>query len=241
VERAQLARHKAQELEAKLPTLTIVVPPAADRPDLQITRDREVLGRPAWGVPIPVDPGVHTIEASAPGRKPWQAQATTEGVSSAASVEVPPLEADPTLEPAPGAAPGAATPLASAHAPTDSGPAAPPASPGSGQRVAGLVLGGVGVAGIIAGSVFGLVAKSDDNKASQHCLTSDACDSEGITLNDSAHHAATVSTIAFLAGGVLAATGVIVYVTAPRRGSSAVSLLPMVAPGTGGLALRGGW
>src|SRR6185437_6503714 len=111
----------------------------ADRPDLQITLDREVLGRPAWGAPIPVDPGVHTIEASAPGRKPWQAQATAEGISSAASVEVPPLEADPTLQPAPGAAPGAAIPLASAHAPTDFGAAAPPASPGSGQRVAGLV------------------------------------------------------------------------------------------------------
>src|ERR1700684_2383602 len=44
-ERARMARDKAAELEPNLPLLTIVVPPGADRPDLQIRRDGDVVGR----------------------------------------------------------------------------------------------------------------------------------------------------------------------------------------------------
>ena len=48
-DRAKLARTRAAALEPTLPTLTIVVLPAADRPDLRVTRDGETVGRVAWG------------------------------------------------------------------------------------------------------------------------------------------------------------------------------------------------
>jgi hypothetical protein len=242
-ERAQLARRKAGELEAKLPTLTVVVPPGADRSDLQITRDREVLGRPGWGVPIPADPGVHTVEASAPGRRTWQGQASVEGAGSAASIEVPPLEAEAPAEPAPiaAAATGVAPPGASPGSES-----APPVTTGSGsgQRAAGWVLGGVGVAGLLVGTLFGAIAKSDNDDAKGQCLTNTACSAQGVASGTSALHAATASTIAFVAGGVLAAAGVIVYLTAPSSGArprAGVGLSPMVASGSAGVALRGGW
>jgi hypothetical protein len=60
----------------------------------------------------------------------------------------------------------------------------------------------------------------------------------------SAQHAATASTIAFTAGGILAATGVVLYLTAPSGGSPAgarVGVSPVVGAAVGGIALQGGW
>jgi hypothetical protein len=241
-ERAQLARRKAGELEPKLPTLTIVVSPATDRPDLEIRRDGEAIGRPGWGVPIPVDPGVHSVEAMAPGRKSWQGQASVEGAAPA-SIEVPALaEAAPETTPAPSpsipAAPVAASPAPAAP------PAEPAASHGSGQRTIGLVTGGVGLAGLIVGTTFGLIANSDNNDAKTHCPTDSTCNSQGIASTTSALHAATASTVAFIAGGAMAAVGLVVYLTSPSdaaRSSGRLGLSPIVGAATGGVALHGGW
>ncbi len=240
-ERAQLARRKAAELEPKLSMLTIVVPAAADRPDLQIRRDGQIIGRPGWGVPIPVDPGVHTIEAAAAGRKPWQGQASVEGAAAQASVEVPALaevanEASPPSAPPPAepAAPAAVSP-----APT----AAPSAPPSSAQRTIGLVIGGVGVAGLIVGTTFGLIARSDNNDAKPQCPTDSTCTPDGYASTTSALHAATASTVAFIAGGALTAAGLVLWLTAPTDATRArgVGLSPFVGPDAGGLALHGGW
>ena len=240
-ERAQLARRKAAELEPRLSTLTIVVPPAADRPDLLVKRDGDAVGRAAWGAPIPVDPGAHAVDVTAAGRKPWHGQASVEGASAQASVEVPPLEVDLQPEPAPVAQ--VPTP-ASEPARTDSATSPPPASNGSAQRVLGVVVGGLGVAGIALGAVFGEMAKSDNNEAKGHCLNDMACDAQAISLTTSARREATASTVGFVAGGVLLASGVVVYLTAPSRSTPAggrIGLAPLLGAGATGIALRGGW
>jgi hypothetical protein len=223
-ERAQLARRKAAELEPKLSMLTIVVPAAADRPDLQIRRDGQIIGRPGWGVPIPVDPGVHTVEATAAGRKPWQGQASVEGAAAQASVEPPP----------PIGAPAAESPAPSA---------APPEHHASAQRTIGLVTGGVGIAGLIVGASFGFIAQSDDNDAKKNCPTDTTCTPGGLASSNSALHAATASTVAFIAGGALTAAGLVLYFTAPADGarSARIGLSPMVGAAAGGLALHGGF
>jgi serine/threonine-protein kinase len=241
-ERAQLARRKAAELEPKLSMLTIVVPAAADRPDLQIRRDGQVIGRPGWGVPIPVDPGVHTIEATAAGRKPWQGQASVEGAAAQASVEVPPLAEVPVEASAPSAPAPAAAPAPTAAAPALA-PAAPPAH-ASMQRTLGLVTGAVGIAGLIVGATFGFIAQSDNNDAKTHCKTDTSCDPTGVSQTNSALHAATASTVAFIAGGALTAAGLALWLTAPPGGSESgghVAVAPFVGPAAGGLALHGGW
>ncbi len=250
-ERAQLARRKAAELEPKLPTLTIVVPAAADRPDLQIRRDGEAIGRAGWGVPIPVDPGVHSVEATAPGRKAWQGQTSIEGVAAQASLEVPPLAELPTdtattTPPAAGApATSAVAPAASASlAPTAPTPASHGSAHGSTQAAIGLVAGGVGVAGLIVGATFGLIAASDNKDAKNNCPTNSTCNGQGFASNNSALHAATASTVAFVAGGVLTAAGLVLYLTAPSdspRASGRLVLSPLVGAAAGGLALHGEW
>jgi hypothetical protein len=231
-DRTQLARRKAAELEPKLPMLTIVVPAAADRPDLQIKRDGDLIGRPAWGTPIPVDPGTHAVDASATGYKPWHGQVSIEGPGAQGTIEVPALEAEPV--------PVAPAPMAAA-APAQAAPSLPPPSNGTGQRVIGAVIGGVGIAGVALGAVFGTMARSDNNAAPSHCLNEMACDPTAISLTNSARHEATVSTIGFIAGGALLATGIVVFFTAPHGQTTGVGVSPLVGGGTTGLALRGGW
>jgi serine/threonine-protein kinase len=233
-DRAKLARARVADLEPKLATLTIAVAPAADVPGLVVKRDGETVGRAGWGVPIPVDPGAHSVEASAPGRRPWQSQAVVEGPAAKASIDVPTLVED-ARPPAP-APPGPVSPPPPAPAVPP-----PPSSPGSTQRVLGVVTGVVGLGGIAVGSVFGLIAKGHQSDAGPHC-NGTVCDGTGVSDLSDAHSAATVSTIGFIAGGAVLAGGVVLYLVAPR-GSSGTGLV--VAPGSAGsvagLTLRGGW
>jgi hypothetical protein len=71
--REQLARERIAALEAAVPRIAVVVPGGADVDGLEIRLDGLVLRRPAWGVATPVDPGTHRIEATAPGRAPFEA------------------------------------------------------------------------------------------------------------------------------------------------------------------------
>jgi hypothetical protein len=221
-ERVKLARSKAEALAPSLPMLTVTVPPAADRPDLVVKRDGETVGRAVWGTPIPVDPGVHPVTASAPGFVEWKGEVKVDGPAAKVSIEVPALVAVP--------APPVAPPP---PAPASTG------TPGSTQRVVGVVLGSVGLAGLAAGSVFGLLAKKHLDDSNGHC-TGAVCDSTGVSAVSDARSSATVSTIAFIAGGALLAGGVVVYLVAPRSGRS-VGLAPGAGPSATGLTLTGSW
>lgn len=235
-ERARMAHDKVAELEPNLPTLTIVVPPAADRPDLQIRRDGEIVGRPEWGTPIPVDPGTHSVEASGPGLKTWQGSAAIAGPSVKASVEVPVLAPAPPAEPPPAEKPPQPVSQAIVPGPLAEGigTAAPSAPPGSTQRAMAWVAGGLGLAGIALGGIFGAIALSDKTSAGSHCVGNGVCDQSGFDSMQNSQHAATVSDVAFAAGGALLVTGVVLYVTAPRaRSTTATVAVAPVWLGTG--------
>jgi len=240
-ERARMARDKAAEIEPNLPTLTIVVPAAADRPDLQVRRDGVLVGRPEWGTPIPVDPGAHVVEAGGPGLRTWQGAAAVPGASAKTSIEVPVLEPAPAAqrpaEPKP-PTPAAAVALPS---PTSERVAGPPmgAAPGSGQRAAGWIVGGVGLAGVAAGAIFGGVALSNNGAASSGCVQA-VCSSSAYDSIRTAKLAATASDVGFAVGGALVLTGVVVTLAAPRRQPTAgLALSPAwFGPGTAGGLLR---
>ncbi len=232
-DRARLARARVTDLEPRLPMLTITVAQGADVPDLVVKRDGQPVGRPVWGTPIPVDPGPHVVEASAPGRKAWKSQSDVAGAGARASVEVPVLEPE-----AP--APAPAAPAAGTTAPPAPAPEAP-ASPGSTQRLLAWIAGGVGVASMGTGAAFGVVAKNRLNASSGHCQTP-ACDPTGLADVSDAKNAATISTITFVAGGVLLAGGIVLYLTAPSAPSkTGLVVAPAASPSFAGLSLRGGW
>jgi hypothetical protein len=87
--REKLARERAAAVEPHLARLTIEVPFTAS-PEMRIERDGEVVGSAQWGVAVPVDPGMHSVNAEAPGRMPWAAKVDVPG-ETVTHVTVPPL------------------------------------------------------------------------------------------------------------------------------------------------------
>lgn len=203
-----VARVKA--LTPELSYLTVEAPAAAPA-GLRVTCDGKAIGAATMGSPMPFDAGPHRVEATAPGRHTWSKSVDLSPKSSL-KVSVPDLEveAPPPPPPEPVRPPPAAVLV----------PAAPPPAPDQGssspaQRVTGVILGAVGIAGIGVGSYFGIRAMGNHNDAENNHCSAVSCDPTGGSLNDDARGQATISTIAFAAGGVMLVAGAILYFTAP--------------------------
>jgi hypothetical protein len=234
-EKRALAR--AAALEPNLAKLTISVDAASDVPGLEVKRDGVPVGHASFGVAFPVDPGPHEIDATAPNKNPFSASVTvapkqTNAIVTVTLVDAPQAAAPPAPTPAPAPAPAAPP------------PDQPPPSSWSAQKTIALVVGGVGVAGVAVGAIFGVMAMSKNNQAlqSSNCPTSTECDSNGLSLTNTAKSDATVSTVGFIAGGVLVAAGAVLWITAPSaHPTTGVRVTPLVGLGTGGLALDAKW
>ncbi|HLV22469.1 MAG TPA: hypothetical protein VKZ49_16360 [Polyangiaceae bacterium] len=256
-ERASVAFENADRLKPKLSYLVVQV--AETDPSLKVTRNGQEVGRALWGTPLPVDPGEHRVSATAPGKQPWSAVVTVPRGPGSQTTTVPALEAAPAPAPAPAQAPPPPPSAAPAQPPAAPVVAQPPApqpaadrGSGSGQRIAGWVLTGVGAAGLGAGGVFALSAVGKNNDADDHCRPNDntLCDAEGVDLADEAGTQATIATVtmglgaaALIGGIVLLATAPSNTATAPRpqRRTTAVRFDPVVGAGTAGLRLLGEW
>ena len=106
-------------------------------------------------------------------------------------------------------------------------------------KTVGWVAGGVGVAGLAMGAVFGVMAMGDKNSA--HCANN-LCDpgtSSGIKS------AALLSDVGWIAGGVLLAGGAALVLWAPRggghEGTASVRVAPTVMARGGGAVFGGSW
>jgi hypothetical protein len=80
--------------------------------------------------------------------------------------------------------------------------------------------------GLGVGAYFGVHAKTqlDDSNAG-HCTAASVCDKAGLQGRVDALNSATISTIAFIVGGVVVAGGAVLYFTAPRA-KATVALAP---------------
>lgn len=232
VVREQVASERAKALEPKLSYVTVVVPPSHDVAGLVVTRAGKPLDRSEIGAAAPVDPGVVPFEVRAPGRKPFLAQVQV-GVAESARFEIP------LLAPAEAPAPAQATAAPVEPAP-DVPPAEAPRTPW--QRPVGLALAGVGAVGVLVGGVFGLSASSTYDGAFEGGGCDRAtlqCSAAGQSTVDDARSKATVSTVLFAAGGVLAAGGLVLFLTAPSERPTALKLAPSMHARGGGLVLSG--
>ncbi|HEY3820969.1 MAG TPA: hypothetical protein VGL81_27585 [Polyangiaceae bacterium] len=236
VEKRALA--KAAALEPALSKLTIAVVAGSDVSGLDVKRDGVAVGHTEFGLPIPVDPGAHVIEAIAPGKKAFSAKVDVAAKQTDARVTVTLEDDAQAVAPPPPVAPPA----------TGAVPATPPetASTGEGSalKTVGVVVGAVGVAGIVVGSIFGLEASSKNQSAlqAQNCRTSTLCTQNGLNLTNDARSAATISTIAFAAGGALVAGGVVLWLVAPSTTTkTGVRVVPLLSASAGGLSIDGGW
>jgi hypothetical protein len=70
VEREQVARARADEVEPRLTKLAILVP-AGSSGELKVVRDGVPVAQAEWGSAVPVDPGIHRVRASGPDLEQW--------------------------------------------------------------------------------------------------------------------------------------------------------------------------
>lgn len=242
-DRAKLAQERIDAIAPRLPKLRIRVPANARRVEgLTILRDDIVVGEAQWGEQIPIDPGTHVLSARANGRVPWTLRLDVPARGHEVLVDIPILEVDPHAD---SDAPKAVATTSSTATPP---PASRPSSPwnpraeetsrGSGQRTAGIVVASAGVVGIVVGGIFGIVSISKNSQADKECQPPDhtRCTAQGVDLGQSATTAGNVSTSAFIAGGVLFAGGLALYLTAPS--DRAVAIAPSATPYGGAIDLR---
>lgn len=239
--RETFARERSAALAPKLSRLKIVVPASARVPGLVVRRDGVVLGEAQWGFAVPVDAGKHKVEVTAPNQAPFTQTVDVQPGGATETIEVPP--AGPIADGAPGACP---TVIAGSTATAI--PAAPsgPSIFGGTFGKAGLAAGGIGVVGLAVGGGLGALAIAKQNESNRGpCdLARDVCNREGLALRADALTAAAGSTIAFVAGGVMLAAGVVLVVLPVVRPAPATSTtLPRttVTLRAGGLSLEGQW
>src|SRR5215472_4011124 len=235
---AAFARKHKNDLENKLSRLRLRIATASAGMTLKV--DGHEVGQAAWSQPLPLDPGAHTLEATAPGKKPWSQQVDIAAGPSTQELAVP------ALEDAAQGSPAAATsvgPSSSAPPPSPE-PARGGSSGGGSGKTIGFVLAGVGVAGVAVGSVFGLMWFSQNSKANDNCqLAGGKCTPVGVDAGNAASTDALVSTIAFGAGLVALGVGTYFILSSKPAAAPAARLRvqPTVATSGGGLQLTGNW
>jgi len=133
------------------------------------------------------------------------------------AIVIGPPPAKPTL-----AEPKPAPPAPAAPA-TDSGSSSEQGAPGSTQRVLGWTALGLGAAGIVVGSVFGLESKAKHDQAKSCSAT--CPDVTSHNANEDALKFGNISTVAFIVGAVGVAGGLTLWLTAkPAEASPSASL-----------------
>jgi hypothetical protein len=202
------------EIDAVVSRLRVEV----NRPDVTVRLDGRELAGFVSGAVLRVEPGEHTIVAEHPGLPP-----------AVATVRLHPREEHKV---------SLMVVAASTRTVVVERRVAGP------QRTIGVVIGGVGLAGLAAGAAAGVAAVVENGGAHKHCYQAGAaCDQQGADQGASAKTAATVSTIALAAGGGLLVTGVILFFTAPskpRTGALPTGAVRLAA-GPGSVQLGGAW
>jgi hypothetical protein len=237
-EREQLADDAANRLKPSIHYLVIAVKDPSS--DLVVKRDGAEVTTSLGGkeVPLPIDPGDHSIEVFARGKKPWTKVIHAADDSQTERIDVPVLENAAVEEKATGGV----------H-PGPDRPAAPATNDGSTQRTVGIVVGAAGLLSALAGvGVFILAKNEESDRNKQRAAASTAGPIDKIALNKSAdsHSSAADNDqlIALVLGGgalVLVGAGVVLYMTAPKAAEKIATshVTPLVGPGFAGLGLGG--
>lgn len=235
-ERAAAAKDRSDALAPRLPRMRIELAPAvATLPGLVVLRDGQAVDPAVASTSVPVDPGEHVVTVRATGHVPLERRiSAAEGRSDTVTID--------RLEPH--------APEPAAGADTAGAPTSPPDDPGdgglTGLQIGGLVIGGVGVAALGVGLAFGGVAMSAQGELDDAGYDPDGgpCTGPGVTpaectaLYDDASSAATLSTVFTIAGGALAATGLVLVLVGGDDGEPSGTGV-VVAPTLAGLTVRG--
>jgi len=225
-DRQQFAHEHAIALEPKLPRLLLRLPEAPFVTEIEI--DGEPLPEPTWSLPHYLDPGAHTVAASAPGKRRASMAITVTPGPSLLIVDIPLLESD-----------------ARSFLKAPSTPARAPSSPNAIRRPLGYgFLGFSAVAlGLGAVGVVSAIGSRDDSVPQCTGVPGGvACTQAGLNARDDARVWANVATVSGALAVVSAGVGAYLLYTAPPV-PAPVRERPRVLPAlssTGGMLLLQG-
>jgi len=201
----EAAKKVLDELKPRVPTVKVAVTGPTGKVSVIIDgADVDASGE------VPVNPGSHTVGASADGWNPAEKDVKlAEGAHE--TVEL-------TLTP---------------------GTAAAPVQASSGSRLPGIIVASGGGLGLILGGVFGGLAFSATSSAKSKCV-GNVCSPAAADDISSSKTYGNVSTAMFIAGGALAAAGVVLIIVAPGGGKKdeprkGAHVTPWIGPGQAGL------
>ncbi|MCC6897508.1 MAG: hypothetical protein IT377_00960 [Polyangiaceae bacterium] len=222
-DREDEARRRIAALEPRLSWVELEI--RAPAPGQSVSRDGVALPASAWAVRMPLDPGEHAFESSAPGRVAWRRTVSVIEEGTTQKLEIPELAAAPKPPPSP----------PPAHPLPAPARRAPPAveRPSSTRRFVGYSALGLGVASVGVGSYFGLRAISNARAADDACPAADCTDPRAVEKSEDALRFATVSTVTVIGGLALTAAGAYLLLV------DADATRPGVAVRPGGVAVFG--
>jgi hypothetical protein len=216
------ATKEVAAIPARVPWVTITVL-GPTNPEVII--DSTPIPTASLGVKRPVNPGSHTVRVSAEGYVPSEKSITlSEGQTTTVNIELEQVATDSAQVAKKG----------SVGADTTS-----PSGPDTRKIVAFSALG-LGGAGVIAGTITGILALRKHDQIKKACNNGSQCD---VNLNqasaiDSYHTVANISTVSFIVGGVGAAAGVVLLLTQPKETAQTAKgahVTPYIGVGTAGV------
>jgi hypothetical protein len=228
---------RLDEVQKAQPTLVLDVKSRSgdDLTDVKVTVDGEPFPVTLDGTAVAMDPGPHTLTFEAAGFEPVTKSLVLKEAEKDRRERI-------VLHRVPKVAPEASTTGGDAGSLPDEPPDPEPSHGLGTQRLVGVAVGGVGLAGIVVGSVFGLKAASEWSAQQSACGSASSCPDHGgaVTHHSNLTTDATISTWAFIGGGALVASGVLLFLTAPSRykpPSSGFVILPTAGPRSAALEL----
>jgi hypothetical protein len=205
-EREKFAREQVTAMEAKLSHLTINVGTTVEGLEVMLNDKPFIVAM--FGTAMPIDPGTHRLSATAPGKKRWSKEIVVPKEKADITETIPMLE-DDEMVPVPTPTPsGEPVPV-----PTPTPTPTPAPATGSTSSTSALVYVGFSIAGagVVVGTIAGVVAIANTGSIKDNCLGADedmcpATESENIS---DAEVVANISNVGFAVGAVGLIIGII--------------------------------
>jgi hypothetical protein len=237
-DRVAFTKRQLADLDGKVPHLTLSATNLP--PGTKLSRDDAPVADALLGVPLPLDPGEHTVVVSAPGyvgRTIVVTLAVGETRTVAVDAGVPVAPPRPAAV-APVSRPASVSKLRVEAAEVDVKPHGNP------RHAIGVVMGAAGVVGLGLGAVAGALVLRDRGIVDDpnHCnQVTRACDAAGTAAASDGRTWTTVNTVGLAAGGGLLAAGIVVFLTGGTHGThgTAASVAPDAYPGGAGMHVAG--
>ena len=227
--RAKLAHEHAEKLLPRLSRIKLIVTRAAHAPGLVIKVDGEERAEALWSTGIAVDPGTRLVEASAPQKKAATTKVRIDDEGVVQEVALAPLDDAPNSPVGVQRTVGAELESVEEYAANRA------------RRTTGYVIGGLGLATLAVGGVFGVAAIVNDNdaKSCSPCIRGSSEAAASGQATDRALVFANITNVTVPLGLIGAAAGA--YLVLSSGPTAKVAVTPMTTRTGAGLAVTGAW